>query len=146
MPGGKSIYELVAQKIDLPQGLLYRGKYCGKSKLRDKMFEYGEGGKTSKRDTSPDELQTVQPVPVITDPQSARQAMDQVNKNALNMDEGRRNLKATKSGTVNTENKLKQMKKFYPEDYFRRSGYPFAAVGNQKKKKKNDLIYFKKQD
>jgi hypothetical protein len=42
MPGGKSIYELVSQKIDLPHGLLYRGKYCGKSKLRDRMHEYGD--------------------------------------------------------------------------------------------------------
>ena len=33
-PGGKSIYDLVQQKIDVPAGLLYRGKYCGKSKLR----------------------------------------------------------------------------------------------------------------
>jgi len=31
---GKSIYELVTQKIDLPEGLQYRGKYCGKNKLR----------------------------------------------------------------------------------------------------------------
>ena len=46
--------------------------------------------------------------------------------------------------SANIDNRLKQMKKFYPEDYFRRSGYPFVPVGDQKRKKKNDLVYFKK--
>lgn len=32
------------------------------------------------------------------------------------------------------------MKKFYPEDYFRRSGYAFEPA---KDKKKKDLVYFK---
>jgi len=41
-PGGKSIYDLVQQKIDVPSGLLYRGKYCGKSRLRQKMHEFGD--------------------------------------------------------------------------------------------------------
>lgn len=36
-----NIYELVTQEIDVPQGLLYRGKYCGKSKLRTKTNEFG---------------------------------------------------------------------------------------------------------
>lgn len=36
-------------------------------------------------------------------------------------------------------NKLKQMKKFYPEEYFKRSGYPFKSLSQQKK----DMIYFK---
>ena len=57
MPGGKSIYDLVSQKIDLPKGLLYRGKYCGKSKLRDRMFEYGE----KPREKSEEVLSTVNP-------------------------------------------------------------------------------------
>lgn len=26
----------------MPEGLLYRGKYCGKSKLRSKIDEFGE--------------------------------------------------------------------------------------------------------
>ena len=29
----KSIYELVKQDIKMPEGLLYRGKYAGKSKM-----------------------------------------------------------------------------------------------------------------
>ena len=67
MPGGKSIYDLVSQKIDLPQGLLYRGKYCGKSKLRDRMFEYGE----KPREQQEEVLSTVNPK--IADSKSARQ-------------------------------------------------------------------------
>lgn len=37
-----SIYDLVSQEINVPEGLLYRGKYCGKSKLRQKEEEYGQ--------------------------------------------------------------------------------------------------------
>ena len=37
-------------------------------------------------------------------------------------------------------NKLKKMKKFYPEEYFKRSGYPFESLSKARKK---DLIYFK---
>ena len=37
-------------------------------------------------------------------------------------------------------NRLKKMKKFYPEEYFKRSGYPFESLS---KKKKKDLVYFK---
>jgi len=29
-----NIYDLVKQNIKMPDGLLYRGKYCGRSKLR----------------------------------------------------------------------------------------------------------------
>lgn len=39
--GQKSIYELITQNIKMPEGLLYRGKYCGKSKLRTKIDEFG---------------------------------------------------------------------------------------------------------
>lgn len=69
MPGGKSIYELVQQKIDLPQGLLYRGKYCGKSKLRSRMHEYGDKP-AAKQQQADEELSTVQPV--LTDSRSAK--------------------------------------------------------------------------
>ena len=31
---GPSIYDLVHQNLQVPDGLLYRGKYCGKSKMR----------------------------------------------------------------------------------------------------------------
>lgn len=31
------------------------------------------------------------------------------------------------------------MKKFYPEEYFRRSGYPFESLSQQK----NEMVYFK---
>mmetsp|Transcript_41866 Transcript_41866/g.64068 ORF Transcript_41866/g.64068 Transcript_41866/m.64068 type:complete len:90 (+) Transcript_41866:75-344(+) len=31
-----NIYELVTQDIKIPEGLLNRGKYCGKSRLRQK--------------------------------------------------------------------------------------------------------------
>jgi hypothetical protein len=34
MSPGKSIYQLISQDIKMPEGLLYRGKYCGKSRLR----------------------------------------------------------------------------------------------------------------
>jgi hypothetical protein len=128
MPGGKSIYELVQQKIDLPQGLLYRGKYCGKSKLRDRMHEYGDKPGKQK---SQDELSTVQPV--LTDSKSAREllvkaARKQSNGHAMSRN-GPKN-KALRSANAKTEqNKLKQMKKFYPEEYFRRSGYPFESLG-----------------
>lgn len=44
----KSIYQIVAQKIDMPEGLLYRGKYCGKSQLRKKVEEFGEEPKKLK--------------------------------------------------------------------------------------------------
>ena len=37
----KSIYEIITQEIQMPEGLLYRGKYCGKSKLRLKVDEFG---------------------------------------------------------------------------------------------------------
>jgi len=37
-------------------------------------------------------------------------------------------------------NRLKKMKKFYPEEYFKRSGYPFESL---QKARKKDLIYFK---
>ena len=33
----------------MPEGLLYRGKYCGKSKLRDKIDEFGEDNKSQSR-------------------------------------------------------------------------------------------------
>ena len=36
-----SIYELVKQDINVPEGMLYRGKYCGKSQLRKKTNEFG---------------------------------------------------------------------------------------------------------
>ena len=36
-----SIYEIVKQDIKMPEGMLYRGKYCGKSKLREKANEFG---------------------------------------------------------------------------------------------------------
>ena len=65
---GPSIYDLVGQKIDVPQGLLYRGKYCGKSKLRQRMNEFGDnddrvskvGSTTSKKNRS--EVTSVQPI------------------------------------------------------------------------------------
>ena len=34
-----SIYELVTTQVKVPDGLMYRGKYCGKSKLRQRMLE-----------------------------------------------------------------------------------------------------------
>ena len=99
MPGGKSIYELVQQKIDLPQGLLYRGKYCGKSKLRDRMHEYGD--KPGKQ-MSQDELSTVQPM--LTDSKSARELLvkatrKQSNSNAMSRN-GPKN-KALRSANAN---------------------------------------------
>ena len=36
-------------------------------------------------------------------------------------------------------NRLKQMKKFYPEEYFRRSGYNFEPYDRTK----GELVYFK---
>lgn len=33
-----SIYELVNSNIKVPDGLMYRGKYCGKSKLRQRLM------------------------------------------------------------------------------------------------------------
>ena len=36
-----SIYELVKQDLNMPEGMLYRGKYCGKSQLRKKANEFG---------------------------------------------------------------------------------------------------------
>ena len=57
-PGGKSIYDLVQQKIDVPAGLLYRVKYCGKSKLRQKMHEYGD----ENNHRSNEQLSTVNPL------------------------------------------------------------------------------------
>ena len=35
----KRIYDLVAQKINILDGLLFREKYCGKSKLKSKINE-----------------------------------------------------------------------------------------------------------
>lgn len=69
------------------------------------MHEYGESNKASKRekDGAKDDLSTVQPVPVITDPQSARQALDQISKV-----EGGRNQATSKSLVgVSQENRLK---------------------------------------
>jgi len=42
----------------VPQGLLYRGKYCGKSKLRQKMHEFGDANNTK----SNEQLSTVNPL------------------------------------------------------------------------------------
>lgn len=39
---GPSIYDLVTQNLQVPDGLLYRGKYCGKSKMRQRMHEFGD--------------------------------------------------------------------------------------------------------
>lgn len=30
----KSIYQIISQNIKMPEGLMNRGKYCGKSRLR----------------------------------------------------------------------------------------------------------------
>ena len=137
MPGGKSIYELVSQKIDLPHGLLYRGKYCGKSKLRDRMHEYGDQPRIQ---SSQEELSTVQPM--MPDSKSARNLLLKANRKQSNSNGMSRNghkSKAIRSVKNASEiNKLKQMKKFYPEEYFKRSGYPFEAMSQQ-----NDKVYFK---
>lgn len=55
-----------------------------------------------------------------------------------------RNYMAPSKSVVSQENRLKQMKKFYPEDYFRRSGYNFAGLTKKKGMRNNDLVYFKK--
>ena len=47
---GPSIYDLVTQNLQVPDGLLYRGKYCGKSKMRQRMHEFGDAP-TSKSTT-----------------------------------------------------------------------------------------------
>ena len=46
-----------------------------------------------------------------------------------------------------TENKLKEMQRYYPEDYFKRSGYPMAPLSEtpaQGNKKGSNKIAFKR--
>jgi hypothetical protein len=136
-PGGKSIYDLVQQKIDVPAGLLYRGKYCGKSRLRQKMHEFGD----TNNHRSNEQLSTVNPLMAsksLAD-SKARPALVKSQKGFAHVS---RNLISKANHTTDKEtetNRLKQMKKFYPEEYFRRSGYKFETF----KKEKDDLVYFK---
>ena len=69
--------------------------------------------------------------------------MDKLNNSGVYSQDGRNNMVNSKS-VVSHENKLKQMKKFYPEEYFRRSGYNFAGFAKKKNMRNNDLVYFKK--
>ena len=46
----------------------------------------------------------------------------------------------TETVGIMENNKLKEMKKFYPEAYFKRSGYAFESFDNLKK----NMIYFNK--
>ena len=71
---------------------------------------------------------------MLTDSKSARELLGgkisrkQYNNNAMSRN-GHKS-KALKSAKQSESNKLKQMKKFYPEEYFRRSGYPFESIGS----------------
>lgn len=98
---GKSIYELCQPKYKVPEGLLYRGKYCGKSKLRERAAIYQEPI-SQKKDDFDELMSSVVP---------------------------RSEVSSTKTGSrrmpLKDNNKLKEMKKFYPEEYFQRSGYVY---------------------
>lgn len=48
-------------------------------------------------------------------------------------------MKSAADGVMDS-NKLKEMKKYYPEAYFKRSGYAFESFDNLKK----NMIYFNK--
>lgn len=82
--------------------------------------------------------------PVVTDSKSARDLIIKNNKKFNNASRNSNKQKQLKSEADHRgeNNRLKDMKKFYPEEYFRRSGYPFDAMN---KKKQRDMVYFNKK-
>jgi len=101
------------------------------------MHEFGD----ANNHRSNEQLSTVNPLMAsksLAD-SKARQALVKSQKGFTHVS---RNLisKANQTTDKETEaNRLKQMKKFYPEEYFRRSGYKFEAYDRNK----GDLVYFK---
>lgn len=108
----------------MPEGLLYRGKYAGQSGTRNCNFKTQENdGNEGKMTRS---MKNVSSTLHVNNRRLSERGYN-VN-NPISHQGGRNRPQSSRVNTMETPNKLKvrQMKKYFPEEYFKRVGYKYS--------------------
>ena len=96
LKGEKSIYDIIAHKIDVPEGLQFRGKYCAKSKIREDTMNYqNEFGRITDSDLR-------NSVTIKRRPKSSHNTTGKKNKSKMASEVFQRYTKAKDSKTIRT--------------------------------------------